>query len=198
MKRCEFSSPALKTPVEVCTKPSHLADEVRLVLGLIWMQVGLRRLLRTCGADLVRRILLSDNAVVRQCLAEGLPRGDGVELPDGEPPVRCLQCGQNCSVVPCMCCARGGDSDRSRCIADPPEPDEPTDATPGSFEKLEVMRKRKEAGRSVFHKGDRRVEQGYIRLRGNTDSLSVREMVASLRDISRHGLDEDWIRLRCD
>lgn len=82
----------------------------------------------------------------------GVPRSSAVKILK---PIKCPECRSSINVVPCLSCSEHhevDDQDEDDLVLS--ECSIPTDALPGTIEKLEVMRSRLEAGLSVFCKGD--------------------------------------------
>lgn len=108
-------------------------------------------------------VLQSRNPVVVECLRWGLPADCPAHLPQGVT-LRCRKCRAKLTAVPCATCGRRPLLDqrpeypgRVRMGKPLREPAEPTEASPGSLEKIRVMRERLERGESCFHPGDPRM-----------------------------------------
>lgn len=111
----------------------------------------------------VAQVLKSRNLVVVECLRWGLPADCPANLPQGVT-LRCGRCRAKLTAVPCATCGRRPLLDqrpefpgRVRMGRPLREPDDPTAASPGSLEKILVMRERIERGESCFHPGDERM-----------------------------------------
>lgn len=92
---------------------------------------------------------------VRQWVDVGLPAGFTVALPPGRK-VLCHLCGELVACVPCLECSliAGVTPETLRTTPDLPRPAAPTSAVPGTRDKIEVMRRRCEAGEALFHPED--------------------------------------------
>lgn len=150
--------------------PRHVNWRTRVVIGMMnagFTVAEMVRRLRTREKVLlsfIDRLERSQNPVIRHCLRHGLPADVSATLPDEET-WRCPDCGNDSRYIPCVRCAAVGEgcsepffgetcSLDSESLGAPKEPKEPTDAPPGSWEKLQVMQKRFEAGESIFHRND--------------------------------------------
>lgn len=112
------------------------------------------------------RLRNSKHPVILHVLAKGIPASAGVELNPGEE-VKCRECGYRLCFVPCVKCTKVEHSDvlhKHRKSGVKPPSDEPplqdgaTNAYPGTWEKIEVMRRRVEAGKHLHHPGDRQLD----------------------------------------
>lgn len=103
----------------------------------------------------------TDHPIVRAAMDHGLPVHCCAALPYQQTVV-CPGCGEETKYIPCVRCAASGRkhnpylqiSDEDSIHA--PKAPKPTDAIPGSTEKIEVMRARYSAGEAVFHRDDPR------------------------------------------
>lgn len=69
-------------------------------------------------------------------------------------PVRCHCCRERIDLVPCVACSPAEEDTEEEGTIELPECPQPTEARPGTLEKILVMRERLEAGYSVFCEGD--------------------------------------------
>lgn len=103
-------------------------------------------------------VLNSADPLIRKCLRHGLPRGVHGRL---YRPVRCRSCGGRMSHGPCVLCSRGrwAEDEIPATKWNSGEysvPVESTRATPGSTDKVQIMRDRLLRGESAFHNDDKR------------------------------------------
>lgn len=105
------------------------------------------------------RVQSSDNEFVRHAIGQGLPTGMFVDLPrrDSGNRIRCKLCKQNIYTIPCPLCSvmtphdvPSSGTHRPR----PPLPLNPTNAMPGSFQKIRVMQSRLARGEAISHPQD--------------------------------------------
>lgn len=149
----------------VIKNPISFNWETRSVLALLYMgyrshkEIG--KLLNCSSRNLPKlqvfteRLLTSRNRVIQTCLKHGLPACCTVEVPHPNL-VRCKRCGAMVFMIPCVRCGCSSwrpDEDAWLGVK-PKEPEHPTSCSPGSPEKIEVMRQRVSRGESPFHEGD--------------------------------------------
>jgi hypothetical protein len=113
----------------------------------------------------------STHPVVKFVLDNGLPRNCGTWLPEGRT-VHCAACGCYLTVVPCVKCTSCEVQDETlvkvfgqferRTPGKKHKTPRPTDAYPGTPEKIQVLRERLERGEALFSKKDRQINQGVI------------------------------------
>lgn len=94
--------------------------------------------------------------VIRKILRKGLPSHSACELPC-ENVVRCKGCGGLINSIPCVKCTCGNVTIKTTESAAWRLPERPTGFSPGSKEKIELMRERVSKRESPFHPRDRRV-----------------------------------------
>lgn len=144
--------------------PEDLADTTILVLGL--MEMGytdierivdiLRLQERRSLRKLLRMLKTSRNPVVRQCVDVGLPPGLCRPFPYEGIKVLCPVCHSMVDHAPCPHCSLVV---AGRCAPERPRKERPLDgaptkALPGTWRKVQIMRRRAEEGLSVFHPRD--------------------------------------------
>lgn len=150
-------------------KATSLNWPTRVVLGLLHMgfssQASLGKALGVeepwilaALPEFAKMLLASEDELIQDCIAEGLPIMASAELPFPNT-VRCPGCGLLVNVVSCVSCrnemfpedvAERDDFDNWK----PVPAEEPTEARPGTVEKIEIMRARIEQGQSPFHPDD--------------------------------------------
>jgi hypothetical protein len=147
------------------TMPIHLRESVRVVMGLMYMGQSVEQMVAILSApsleDLTRFVVMlraSRHPVIATAIRDGLPPNAGAELPNGEI-LRCMECGDLVSHVPCQKCAmtriaRESPLDDQVLALEMREPAEETGYRPGSLQKIEVMRLRVSQGESPFHQED--------------------------------------------
>ena len=124
-----------------------------------------------CLEPFVKLLDSSEDPLIARCIREGLPVQAVAELPFPNT-VRCPGCGSLVNVVPCVSCIN------EKCREDAQERDDfddwrprpasiPTEARPGTMEKIEVMRRRIEQGEAPFHPEDA-IRVNYDKLSGIT------------------------------
>lgn len=150
----------------------HLRPELRLIIGF-WQMTGFPTKLkaaisgcRDSGEYLeLNRKLLQDYEftridAIRHCIVHGLPPSAAVYLPE---PLVCPSCQYRTNLFPCLRCCNSLDDDPAS--VDGVDPEElvvatnekyvkPTTAKPGSFEKIEVLRKRASLKQPLWHPDD--------------------------------------------
>ena len=157
-------------------KPRHAGDlrtDVRLVLG-IWTSCMIRSAAEVSKAihmplvrvqRIIKAIYDSNHPVVISAVQEGLPLKAAVKLPWDHERLLCETCHQQLSMVPCPVCMKGSAESREQRIArlrfmkELPEHKLPTTFTPGSKQKIHLMRERIESGFSAFHEQDASLEE---------------------------------------
>jgi hypothetical protein len=148
-------------------EPKHINEPTKLILALLWAGLTPNEIKDYLGLDqqsgvigFAGQLLRSDNRVIKNCLKHGLPAQCSVTLPSGFEYL--CRCGITTSLLPCVACSalqysegRKPDGNPLDYLVDRAKPfGEPTEARPGSWEKVEVMRKRLENDLSIFHPGD--------------------------------------------
>lgn len=164
----KLRDPLAESHYKAIRKQRHISRSARIILGLLnlgctdvaFMSRAIGGL-RDCPISLARAseirqaILDSGNPIIRDALLRGLRRTDSAHF-KGNVSFRCI-CGALLCWVPCMkCCCREGwdfDPDEDR---EMPVPAKPTEALPGTREKIKVMRQRVARGESPFHPLDQR------------------------------------------
>jgi hypothetical protein len=160
-----------------------LRRSVRIYLGLVWMlrQRGwsfqeiydyqLPWLASACGTklrkleEIARLVAVSENPVVRKALTYGLPLSALSDL-EHHKSYHCPTCEYKRFQVPCCKCAQPWPEELRPDLAEEEDaplrrPKKPTGHEPGSWAKIEVMRKRLARGESCFHKDDRQSDSRY-------------------------------------
>jgi hypothetical protein len=151
----------------------HLSFLARGVLGLqhcgVYDHARIAVLLST-GVEEITKICLaiskSKNSIVTRAKLEGLPSCASVPIAFGMS-VRCPECRAGLCAVPCAKCAPGW-SDHYAILQEyeteeeMKEPEimdftafEPTDAMPGTIEKMNAMRQRLNRGLPIYHPRDK-------------------------------------------
>ena len=107
----------------------------------------------------IERVLSARHEKIRLWVDVGLPTDFAVPLPsrnDSQNTVRCRLCNSLVCYVPCIQCAFRAEatSRESQSTEDRPIDSCATGAYPGTIKKIEVMRKRAERGRNIFHSRD--------------------------------------------
>lgn len=161
---------------------ANLTGLVRQIIGLLWSYGPcsvdmLAKILfleepeeRKQIAKLLREILKSKEPAVRDALAGKFTIEAIIEIPIGGMRVRCRQCNQLLTKVPCCKCflarLQFNQKRRARQIKGSlPQSNDPTRALPGSREKIEIMKQRAALGFSVFCRGDIRCRPKPLRVR---------------------------------
>lgn len=157
---------------------TNLSNEVRQITGIFWSY-------RPCSVDELAKILMlprarvsvllraiqkSTERAVADALAGRFTVDAIADIPIGGLPIYCRECGQKINKVPCCKCflsrLQFNRKKRARQIKGSlPQCHEPTQALPGSHEKLEVMQQRALSGFSVFCRGDARCQPKPWRVR---------------------------------
>ena len=154
----------------------HLKTELRLVIGF-WQMPGFptKQKAAICGCrdsgeylELNRKLLQEHEftriEAIRHCIVHGLPPSASVHLPEY---LLCPGCGFKTSLFPCLRCCKSLDDDPASVDGNDKEDIalaakvaanekyvEPTTARPGSFEKVEVLRKRASLKQPLWHPDD--------------------------------------------
>ena len=108
--------------------------------------------------DFLGEIFSSQSPIIKSCLLNGLPPSSSAPLPH-RLVWRCDGCGEKTRYLPCVnCCSKSlvESTFRDDFLSgnEAPKTPKPTGASPGSWEKIEVMRKRFSRGESIFHDDD--------------------------------------------
>lgn len=136
----------------------NLSHEALVVLGLLWMKVDVDTIVGVLGDGeprsrryaFVSWLRSTRQRSVVQCRLN-MPQNLTAEIKGG---VRCPRCGAMVNVVPCRACMLAG-----RATEDKEDKEEwaarPTDAIPGTIEKIRVLARRAARGEPLWHPRDR-------------------------------------------
>jgi hypothetical protein len=162
----------VQSGIERLELPEQLTEAARIVIGLfdygIDAPAEMADILKIEDATARKLfiafaavVIASKEPIVVDLLVWGLPIQFAQELPENVS-VRCHGCGANLASLPCQICGRrllcertADRSPHNRSGRPIREPKEPTDATPGSSEKIEIMRQRVARGEGPTHPDDR-------------------------------------------
>jgi hypothetical protein len=141
---------------------AFLTVDARQVIGILYsvdnpsfeLIVKATRIPEELARPLFDQIRLSDNFVIRYAITNGLSLASIVNLPIEGAKIKCKRCRNLLSAVSCLSCSM---KNTNQITTEPivyefdlPQDKKPTNAMPGSREKLAVMQERARRGLSVF------------------------------------------------
>lgn len=145
----------------------RLSVDAKAVLGILWScrkysaeeMATILFLPRSHVSALLKQIYRSSTRTVRDALVGRFGVNSIVDIPTSGMRIRCKRCNQVLCKVPCCKCLVDSlkTTKTPEESEDLPESGEPTNAMPGSEEKMRIMQDRLAAGFSAFCTGDRDV-----------------------------------------